>query len=247
MHKQQIFISHSSMNKEFADKLYESLLSEGYWVWMDKDLKEAEKWKPQIEDNLRKSNKFIVLISSYSVNSKWVRHEGSMAYALEQFIIPISIEGFGKYSPADLPIWVEETQLFNWVGEDIDYQDRFKRLKQRLGDPFPIQKHVEEMLILYQTSEMLLDEVALSLIEKHYDDIVWPKGKKALADELIEKSRRKLLDYWERYDKLGKAYEKAITDNYKLNKVLRIRFVSIVVLCITLALYALLVIYSYTH
>ena len=47
---------------------------------MDKSLEEAKEWKPQIEHHLRKSNRFIVLISSHSVESKWVRHEGSMAY-----------------------------------------------------------------------------------------------------------------------------------------------------------------------
>lgn len=245
MHKQQIFISHSSMNREFADKLYDSLLSEGYWVWMDKSLKEAEKWKPQIEDNLRKSNQFIVLISSYSVDSKWVRHEGSMAYALDQHIIPVSIEGFGKYTPANLPIWVEETQLFNWVGDEIVYQDRFKSLKHFLGDPFPIQKYVEEMLILYKTSGIRLDEVALNLIEKHYDDIVWPKGKKALADELIEKSKRKLLDYWERYDKLVNAYEKAQKDIYNLNKKASFERTLLAFLYVLLALYLCVVVYNY--
>ena len=41
MHEKQIFISHSSMDNDFASKLYEELLWEGYPVWMDSALKEA--------------------------------------------------------------------------------------------------------------------------------------------------------------------------------------------------------------
>ena len=168
-----------------------------------------------------------------------------LTYALEQFIIPVRIEDFGKYSAANLPIWVKEIQLFNFSEESIDYQNRFKSLKQLLGDPFPIQKHLEDMLILYKTSGILLDEVALNLIEKHKNDISWPKGKKALAEELIEKSKRKLQDYWERYDKLEKDYENAKLDNSNLKKNFKIHLAVLVILYIALAVYAFVVIYNY--
>ena len=201
----QIFISYSSKNKNIATKLYDDLLSEGYPVWMDKALEEIKEWKPQIEDNLRNSTRFIVLISSFSVKSKWVLHEGSIAYGLKQLIIPLKIEEFEKYSATDLPIWVEEKQLVNFVDGAIDYQNRLRRVKQYLGDPLPIQKHLEEMMIQYRTSGMLLSEVALNLIETHKDKIEFPQG----AAELIEKSWRALEDYWTRYENLQNDYESA--------------------------------------
>ena len=203
MLENQIFISYSRKNKDIATKLYDDLLLEGYPVWMDKAIEEIKEWKPQIEDNLRKSNRFIVLISSFSVKSSWVLHEGSMAYALKQLIIPLKIEDFGTYSGSDLPIWVEEIQLVNFVEGVIDYPNRLRRVKQYLGEPLPIQKHLEDMVIQYKTSGILLSEVALNLIEKHKNIIELPEG----SEELIEKSWRALQDYRNRYEKLEKDYE----------------------------------------
>lgn len=214
MLEKQIFISYSSKNQQVAIRLYEDLLFDGYPVWMDKALEEVAAWKPQIETNLRNSNRFIVLISSFSVKSKWVLHEGSVAYALNQLIIPLQIEEFEKYSASDLPIWVKEQQLVNFVEGAIDYQNRLRRVKQYLGDPLPIQKHLEEMMIQYKTSGMLLSEVALNLIEKHKDKIEFPKG----SEELIEKSLRALQNYWTRYELLQNDYENAKKDIVNLKE-----------------------------
>lgn len=70
MRQSQIFISYSHQNHPFAYKIYDELLSAEYWVWMDERLKPAEKWEPQIEENLRKSETFIALISSHAVVSE---------------------------------------------------------------------------------------------------------------------------------------------------------------------------------
>ncbi|NCQ56047.1 toll/interleukin-1 receptor domain-containing protein [Candidatus Parcubacteria bacterium] len=248
MLENQIFISYSSKNRDLAARLYEDLLMEGYPVWMDKALEEVKEWKPQIEDNLRKSNRFIVLISSYSVKSKWVLHEGSIAYALKQLIIPLQIEDFGKLLATDLPIWVEEKQLVNFVEGIIDYPNRLRRVKQYLGEPLPIQKHLEEMMIQYKTSGMLLSEVALNLIEKHKDKIEFPEG----SEELIEKSRRALHDYWTQYAELERNYDNAKIAIKNLNETLKsylsdIKFqrAFIVYLCITVAYYFLVLLYIY--
>ena len=260
MLENQIFISYSSKNRDIATRLYNDLLCEGYPVWMDKALEEIKEWKPQIEDNLRKSNRFIVLISSHSVKSKWVLHEGSIAYALKQLIIPLKIEDFGQYLATDLPIWTEEKQLVNFVEGAIDYQNRLRRVKQYLGEPLPIQKHLEEMMIQYRTSGMLLSEVALNLIERHKDVIEFPEG----SEELIEKSKRALLNFYTRYNELEKdyettkkdyenakkAYENAKVDIYNLNKKIesvmlsvKVRFVFLLFVCIISACYVIAVLF----
>ncbi len=216
MQQSQIFISYARPNQQFATRIYNDLLTAGYWVWMDPKLKPAEKWEPQIEENLRKSKTFIVLISSHSVASDWVKHEGSMAFALKQDIVPVQIEPFGKYTSINLPIWAGKIQLHRLFEGSADYDDKFQELKQFLGPPLPIRQHLEEMLLHYQNSGTLLDEVALALIDKHYHELSLPKEQKVLADKLIRQSRAKLYSYWERYDKLENGYEKAIADNDKL-------------------------------
>ena len=94
----------------------------------------------------------------------------------------------------------------------------FQKLKQLLGEPLPIRQHLEEMLLHYKNSGMLLDEVALALIDRHYDELSLTKDEKALADKLIEESRRKLDSYWIRYDKLEKDYENAKKNISNLDK-----------------------------
>jgi hypothetical protein len=206
MAEKQIFISYSRKNREFAMRLYEDLLWDGYSVWIDKRIEEGKKWRPQIDDNLKNSNKFIALISSDSIKSEWVNHEGSMAYALDQLILPVKIKGSGNFSSEELPVWVEEIQLFNFTEGDVDYERELKKLKQRLGKPIPIQSRLEELLIQYQIYGRLLSEVELNLIEKHKKIIVWPEGKEELANELIDKSKRALRNYWVRYASLERDY-----------------------------------------
>ena len=209
MEQSQIFISYSSLNRPFADKIYNDLLSARYWVWMDKRLKPAEQWEPQIDENLRKSSIFIVLISSQSIASDWVKHEGSMAFALNQKIVPVQIEP--KFT-GKLPIWVEKIQLHKLFDGSTDYYDKFQELKQLLGVPLPIRQYLDEMLIHYQNSGVLLDEVALALIDRHYQELSLPKDKQILADKLIRESRAKLDSYWVRYGKLMKDYDRLQND-----------------------------------
>lgn len=215
MEQSQIFISYQRLNQQFAIQIYNDLLSAGYWVWMDKRLKPAEEWEPQIDENLRKSSIFIVLISSKSVASDWVKHEGSMAFALNQKIVPVQIEPFGTYKSDSLPIWVAKIQLHQ-LFEGVDYRDKFRVLKQLLGTPLPIRQHLIEMLSHYQTSQMLLDEVALDLIQRHYNELYLTSDQKALADKLILESKAKLQSYWVRYDKLKDAYGHLHNDHGQL-------------------------------
>jgi hypothetical protein len=188
---------------------------------MDPSLEPAKEWKPQIEANLRKSKAFIVLFSSKSVQSDWVKHEGSMAFALEQLIIPVNLEKPRKYTSRDLPIWAKEYQLYNLFDGSADYEDQYQRLKQLLGEPLPIRRHLLEMIQHYKESGMLLDEVALALIERHQDDLNLTKGDEEIANRLIEESRFKLESYWIRYDKLLKAYNRARTEELNLKQLLQ--------------------------
>jgi hypothetical protein len=252
MKQTQIFISYQHSNQQFAYKLYNDLLSDGYWVWVDRRIEPAKEWEPQIDENLRKSKILIALISSKSVKSDWVKHEGSMAFALNQLIIPVKIEPFGTYSAADLPIWAAKIQLLDIIEGATDYDDHFQELKQKLGEPLPIRQHLEEMLLHYKNSGMLLDEVALALIERHYDELHLPKDMKALADKLIEESRRNLDKYWIRYAKLEKHYENALMEIQNLIKTIesktydsKFQLAFIMFLCTILAFSFLAVIFLY--
>jgi hypothetical protein len=171
MAEQYIFISHSSTDKAFADKLYARMLADGYWVWMDTSLEPVKEWEKQIEDNLRKADVLIALFSSESIKRNWVKHEGSMAYALKHLIIPINIEEPRPYLAKDLPIWARKPQLHNVIDGSPLYEEQYQQLKDLLEIPLPIRQYLIQQLGPYQESGMLLDEVALSLIDAHYNDL----------------------------------------------------------------------------
>jgi hypothetical protein len=216
MAQTQIFISHSSSDKPFTEKLYETLLADGYWVWMDKSLQPAEKWEPQIDENLRKSKIFLVLFSSVSVKSDWVRHEGSMALALNQQIIPVKIDPSCTDLEQNLPIWAKPIQLHTLFEGFADYEDQYQELKQLLGKPLPIRQYLIQMLKHYKESGMLLDEVALALIEKHYDQLNLTRAQQLIADEVIQESKFRLASYWIRYNNLKNALDRTRTDYLNL-------------------------------
>jgi hypothetical protein len=204
---EQIFISYSKKNRDRAHEIYNSLLSAGFLVWIDLRLKEGEKWRPQIDNNLKASTRFIVFISPESINeSRWVPHEISMAYGRDIPILPVKIK---EYKPLELPIGVEETQLFHFAEDPNEYEREIQRLINYLGIPVAIVEYMESLLILYETSKALLSEHQLRLYEKHKSKIVWPKGKEALGRELIDKSYRDLKNTWERYNDLEQNYIRA--------------------------------------
>jgi hypothetical protein len=212
---EQIFISYSKKNRDCAYKIYNSLLSAGYLVWIDLRLKEGEQWRPQIDHNLKVSKRFVVFISPESINgSRWVPHEISMAYGRDIPILPVKIKA---YNPFPLPIGVEENQLFNFSEDPAEYDREIQRLINCLGLPVAIVEYMESLLILYETSEALLSEHQLRLYERHKDKIIWPKGKEALGRELIEKSYRDLQNTWDRYNDLECNYIHAQKEIDRLN------------------------------
>lgn len=141
-----------------------------------------------------------------------------MAYALGWHIIPVQIEPFGKYTSKQLPMWAAKLQLHTLFEGSADYDDKFQELKQLLGTPLPIRQYIEEMLVHFQNSHVLLDDVGLALVERHYHELHLPKDKKELADKLIRESRRKKLDYLKRYDALQDDYEQEQQENDRLKK-----------------------------
>lgn len=185
---------------------------------MDKSLQPAEKWEPQIDEKLRKSKIFLVLFSSASVKSDWVKHEGSMALALNQQIIPVKIDPSCTDLEQNLPIWAKPIQLHKLFEGSADYDDKYQELKQLLGKPLPIRQYLVELLKHYQQSGMLLDEVALDLIDKHYNQLNLTRAQQLIADELIQQSRFRLDSYWTRYEKLKNALDQTRTEYLTLKQ-----------------------------
>jgi hypothetical protein len=72
----QVFISHSSQDKAFVEKLVADLSASAIPVWYDKlDLGVGDSVPGRINDGLTKSRYFLIVLSPAALNSAWVREE----------------------------------------------------------------------------------------------------------------------------------------------------------------------------
>jgi TolB-like protein len=88
-----IFISYSRKDSEHATSLAERLRSSGANVWMDTaSLAAAEEWSAEIVEAINGCSVFVVLLSTYSVESTNVTKEVSLASQKKKKIIPLVLE-----------------------------------------------------------------------------------------------------------------------------------------------------------
>jgi len=79
----ELFLSHSSLDRQFADSLGELLRRHGIPVWYSQvNILGAKQWHDEIGSALRRCDWFALLLSPYSVKSSWVKRE--LLFALQQ-------------------------------------------------------------------------------------------------------------------------------------------------------------------
>ena len=92
----EIFLSHSSENKDVADAVAGTLRNHGIPVWFSPtNIMTAQKWQDEIGRALRRCDWFLVLLSKAAIKSKWVKMELSYALNHSQYddhIMPVKIE-----------------------------------------------------------------------------------------------------------------------------------------------------------
>jgi len=143
------FISYSTHDQDFADRLYADLQARGVRCWFaPHDIQGGRKVHEQIYDAIRLYDKLLLILSDASMNSPWVRTEIANARAREesqkrQMLFPITLVPFDR---------IKEWRLFdadrgidsareireyfipdfsNWKDHD-SYQKAFDRLLRDL-------------------------------------------------------------------------------------------------------------------
>ena len=105
-----IFLSYANEDRETARAVAGLLESAGCTVWWDRRIPAGRTWRSMIEEALRDMRCMVVLWSSHSVESDWVKEEAEEARALGR-LIPVLIEpikppvGFRSIQAADLTDW----------------------------------------------------------------------------------------------------------------------------------------------
>jgi hypothetical protein len=79
------FISYSSKDQEFAERLHVDLESRAVRVWFaPHDMKIGARIRPAIDESIRDYDKLLLILSKDSVGSQWVEQEVETALAKER-------------------------------------------------------------------------------------------------------------------------------------------------------------------
>jgi hypothetical protein len=87
------FISYSRVNSDFAVRLAKDLKKAGLDIWFDQlDIPTGARWDDEIEKALDKSETFLIILSSESIQSQNVKDEIGYAVDAGKHILPVVLE-----------------------------------------------------------------------------------------------------------------------------------------------------------
>jgi hypothetical protein len=132
-----IFLSYAKEDRDTARRLSMMLEQAGWTVWWDRRIPAGRTWHDVLEDALRDMRCMVVLWSSHSIESDWVKEEAEEARALKK-LLPVLIEqvnapvGFRAIQAADLTDW-------DGVNESFGSRQLIADLESLIGKPMPRQ------------------------------------------------------------------------------------------------------------
>jgi hypothetical protein len=132
------FISYSSADQEFAERLHADLQAKGVRVWFaPHDLPIGARIRLAIDESIRVHDKLLLVLSEHSVSSQWVEQEVETALAREReqegrtVLFPIRVDDAIMDVRAGWPALLRNTRnvgdFTRWKEHD-SYQKAFDRL-----------------------------------------------------------------------------------------------------------------------
>lgn len=111
-----VFVSYNREDLASAQRVVDGLVAEGLNVWLDMELKAGENYDEITEERLRGAKAVVVLWSSRSVKSRWVRAEATIGQR-KSTLVPAMIEECDRPVMFEL---VQTTDLSKWEGDRED-------------------------------------------------------------------------------------------------------------------------------
>ena len=140
------FISYSSKDQDFAERLHDDLLAKGVRCWYaPEDMDIGDKIRPRIEESIRLYDKLLLVLSEYSIASNWVAYEVEGALNKEpegepNVLYPIRLDDAVMQCKAG---WVDDVRRTRHIGDFThwknhdDYHEAFDRLLRALKVELP--------------------------------------------------------------------------------------------------------------
>ncbi len=143
------FISYSTKDQEFAERLHADLQAKGVRCWFaPEEMKAGRKLHEQIDEAIRLNDKLLLILSEHSMRSNWVKTEIANAREREkregkQLLFPITLvpfEAIKQWKLFDADIGIDSAReireyfipdFSNWKDHD-SYQMAFQRLVKDL-------------------------------------------------------------------------------------------------------------------
>lgn len=126
-----MFISYSSKDKEFVERLAKSLNEKGVKVWWDKwEIKVGDSIIQKVSDGINQSAYLAAVLSPHSVKSDWVQRELGSALMIQLSaergirVLPLLI------SDCEIPILIREIK---WADFRTDYENGLNELLRTIG------------------------------------------------------------------------------------------------------------------
>jgi hypothetical protein len=120
------FISYSTKDQAFSDRLYADLRQKGIRCFLaTEDLKIGEKFRARINDAIRVHDKLLVVLSEHSVKSAWVEEEVEAAFEKERkesrtMLFPIRLDEAVMDSEA---VWAASIRRTRHIGDFLGWKN----------------------------------------------------------------------------------------------------------------------------
>ena len=122
--KPQVFLSYAREDRSKAEQIYDRLAAQGFKPWMDvRDLQPGSLWRESIEEAIRHSDFFLVILSNNSISKSGhvqVELRAALSVLSEKpetdiFVIPVRLEE----SPFPISLsGIQSVDLFETSGWD---------------------------------------------------------------------------------------------------------------------------------
>jgi hypothetical protein len=131
------FISYSSKDQEFAERLHADLRNKNVRCWFaPEDLKIGDMLRPSFDEAIRVHDKLMVLLSKNSVSSPWVEKEVETAFEKERdekrtVLFPIRLDDTVMETNE---AWAADIRRTRHIGDfrDWKHHDSYKKAFERL-------------------------------------------------------------------------------------------------------------------